>query len=79
MVPDTTLLGAKAPKPMAGYTETILRLIGVVFGALAKAVPERATAGPFGTINALSMAGHRANGSRWVMFNFFGGGLGGNP
>ncbi len=79
VVPETTLLGAKAPKPMAGYTETILRLIGVVFGALAKAVPERATAGPFGTINALSMAGHRANGSRWVMFNFFGGGLGGNP
>lgn len=79
VVPETTLLGAKAPKPMAGYTETILRLIGVVFGALAKAVPERATAGPFGTINALSMAGHRANGQRWVMFNFFGGGLGGNP
>lgn len=79
VIPETTLLGAKAPKPMAGYTETILRLIGVVFGALAKAVPERATAGPFGTINALSMAGHRANGQRWVMFNFFGGGLGGNP
>jgi N-methylhydantoinase B len=27
----------RAPKPMAGYTETILRVIGVVFGALAKA------------------------------------------
>lgn len=79
VIPDTTLLGARAPKPMAGYTETILRLIGVVFGALAKAVPERATAGPFGTINALSIAGHRADGSRWVMFSFFGGGLGGNP
>jgi N-methylhydantoinase B len=79
VVPDGSLLGAKAPKPMAGYTETILRLIGVVLGALAKAVPERATAAPFGTINALSMAGHRANGARWVMFNFFGGGLGGNP
>jgi N-methylhydantoinase B len=79
VVPDTTLLGATAPKPMAGYTETILRLIGVVFGALAKAVPERATAAPFGTINALSIAGHRANGQRWVMFSFFGGGLGGNP
>ena len=79
VIPDTTLLGARAPKPMAGYTETILRLIGVVFGALATAVPERATAGPFGTINALSVAGHRADGSRWVMFSFFGGGLGGNP
>ncbi|MCF4127957.1 hydantoinase B/oxoprolinase family protein [Methylobacterium sp. SyP6R] len=78
-VPETTLLGAGAPKPMAGYTETILRLIGVVLGALAEADPERATAAPFGTINALSLAGHREDGSRWVMFSFFGGGLGGNP
>jgi N-methylhydantoinase B len=79
VIPDTTLLGVKAPKPVGGYTETILRVIGAVFGALAKAIPERATAGPFGTINALSLAGHRDDGSRWVMFSFFGGGLGGNP
>lgn len=79
VIPPTTLLGATAPKPMAGYTETILRLIGVMLGALAKADPERATAAPFGTINALSFAGHRQDGSRWVMFSFFGGGLGGNP
>jgi N-methylhydantoinase B len=51
----------------------------VVFGALAKADPARATAAPFGTINALSIAGHRPGGERWVMFSFFGGGLGGNP
>jgi N-methylhydantoinase B len=79
VIPGTTLLAVKAPKPVGGYTETILRVIGVVFGALAKAVPERATAGPFGTINALSLAGHRDDGARWVMFCFFGGGLGGNP
>ena len=79
VIPATSLLGATAPKPVAGYTETILRLIGVVFGALAKADPARATAAPFGTINALSIAGHRGDGSRWVMFSFFGGGLGGNP
>jgi len=79
VIPSTTLLGVKAPKPVGGYTETILRVIGVVFGALAGADPSRATAGPFGTINALSLAGHRADESRWVMFSFFGGGLGGNP
>ena len=79
VIPDDTLLGVKPPKPVGGYTETILRVIGVVFGALAKADPTRATAGPFGTINALSLAGHRTDGSRWVMFSFFGGGLGGNP
>ncbi|WP_332119408.1 hydantoinase B/oxoprolinase family protein [Azorhizobium caulinodans] len=79
VIPETTLLGVKPPKPVGGYTETILRVIGVVFGALAKADPARATAAPFGTINALSLAGHRQDGSRWVMFSFFGGGLGGNP
>jgi len=79
VVPQTTLLAATEPRPMAGYTETILRLIGVMLGALAQADPARATAAPCGTINALSMAGNRADGSRWVMFNFFGGGLGGNP
>ena len=79
VVPDGSLLGVSAPKPVAGYTETILRLIGVVFGALAAADPSRATAAPFGTINALSLAGYRADGSRWVMLSFFGGGLGGNP
>jgi N-methylhydantoinase B len=78
-IPGVTFLGVGPPRPVAGYTETILRMIGVVFGALAKADPSRATAAPFGTINALSIAGHRANGERWVMFSFFGGGLGGNP
>jgi N-methylhydantoinase B len=79
VIPDTTLLGVSWPKPVGGYTETILRVIGVVFGAFAKILPERATAAPFGTINALSLAGYRAGGQRWVMFSFFGGGLGGNP
>lgn len=78
-IPETSLLHAKPPRPVGGYTETILRIIGVVFGALAEADPARATAAPFGTINALSLSGARANGSRFVMFSFFGGGMGGNP
>lgn len=79
IIPETTLLGVSPPKPVGGYTETILRVIGVVFGALGRAMPERAMAAPFGTINALSLAGYRNDGSRYVMFSFFGGGLGGNP
>jgi N-methylhydantoinase B len=79
VIPETTLLGVSAPKPVGGYTETILRVIDVVFGAFSKAAPERANGGPFATINALSLAGWRTNGQRWVMFCFFGGGLGGNP
>ena len=79
VVPDTTLLGVSAPRPVAGYTETILRVIDVIFGAFAKVAPERAQGSPFATINALSLAGWRANRERWIMFCFFGGGLGGNP
>jgi N-methylhydantoinase B len=79
VIPDTTLLGVSAPRPVGGYTETILRVIDTIFGAFAKAAPERANGSPFATINALSLAGWREHGKRWVMFCFFGGGLGGNP
>ena len=79
VVPDTTLLAVSAPRPVGGYTETILRVIDTVFGAFAKLAPERANGGPFATINALSLSGWREHGRRWVMFCFFGGGLGGNP
>jgi N-methylhydantoinase B len=76
VIPETTLLGVSAPRPVGGYTETILRLIGVIFGAIGKASPALALAAPFGTINALSIAGKRNDGTPFVMFSFFGGGLG---
>jgi len=79
VIPEPSILAATAPKPVGGYTETILRVIDVVFQALAKACPDRVNGCAYGTINALSLAGHRRDGRRWVMFSFFGGGLGGNP
>jgi N-methylhydantoinase B len=79
IIPDNTMLAVKAPKPVGGYTETILRIIDVVFGAVAQAAPERSNGCAYGTINALSLAGHRVDGRRWVMFSFFGGGHGGHP
>lgn len=79
IVPEGSILHAKPPRPTAGYTETILRLIDVVFSAFDKVAPGTANAHAYGTINALSLAGTRADGRRWVMFSFFGGGHGGNP
>jgi len=79
VIPEGSLLAARSPKPVGGYTETILRMIDVVFVALAKACPERVNGCAYGTINALSLAGHRKDGRRWVMFSFFGGGHGGHP
>jgi N-methylhydantoinase B len=79
VLPPGSLLDAERPKPTGGYTETILRIIDVLFCAFARIRPDRAVANAYGTINALSIAGRRADGQRWVMFSFFGGGHGGNP
>lgn len=79
VIPDDSLLAVSAPKPVGGYTETILRIIDLVFATLPQAAPERTNGCAYGTINALSLAGYRENGQRWVMFSFFGGGHGGHP
>ena len=73
-----SLLDAVWPRPVGGYTETILRMMDVIFRAVAEAAPERSYGCSYGTINALSIAGHRPGGERWVMFTFYGGGLGGS-
>ncbi|MEO1495128.1 MAG: hydantoinase B/oxoprolinase family protein, partial [Pseudomonadota bacterium] len=83
-IPEGSLLAATAPRPVGGYTETILRLIDLVFQAMAQIAPERSNGCAYGTINALSLSGHRtgkdgSTGARWVMFSFFGGGHGGHP
>jgi len=79
VIAEESLLSVGAPKPVGGYTETILRVIDIVFQALADAAPDMVNGCAYGTINALSLAGHRADGRRWVMFSFFGGGHGGHP
>ncbi|MDM0067723.1 hydantoinase B/oxoprolinase family protein [Variovorax sp. J31P207] len=82
VLPDRLVISAERPRPVGGYTETILRMIDVIFSAAAQADPTRAVAQAYGTINALSIAGHRSDagreGQRWVMFSFFGGGHGGH-
>jgi N-methylhydantoinase B len=79
VIPESSILSVKAPKPVGGYTETILRLIDLVFQAMAHASPTITNGCAYGTINALSLAGYREDGRRWVMFSFFGGGHGGHP
>jgi N-methylhydantoinase B len=80
VMPDDLIITASKPRPVGGYTETILRMIDVIFCATAMADPKRAMAQAYGTINALSLAGYKTNSQgkrqRWVMFSFFGGGHG---
>ncbi|NNE51423.1 MAG: hydantoinase B/oxoprolinase family protein [Sulfitobacter sp.] len=77
-IPEGSLLSAPFPAPVGGYTETILRMIDVIFAAASQAAPERVVANAYGTINALSISGKRDNGQPWVMFSFYGGGHGGS-
>ena len=79
IIDENSILSVQAPRPVGGYTETILRIIDLVFQALARASPELTNGCAYGTINALSLAGHKKDGNRWVMFSFFGGGHGGHP
>jgi N-methylhydantoinase B len=76
-IPEGGLLSAEFPRPTGGDTETILRMIDVIFQAFGQAAPDRVVANAYGTINALSIAGRRGDGRRWVMFSFYGGGHGG--
>jgi len=79
ILPAGSLLDAQRPRPTGGYTETILRIIDVLFCAFARIRPSNGFANAYGTINALCIAGRRGDGARWVFFSFFGGGHGGNP
>ncbi len=82
VIPDGLVISAQRPRPVGGYTETILRMIDVIFSAAALADEQLSLAHSYGTINALSLSGYRSDearkGERWVMFSFFGGGHGGH-
>ena len=77
-VPTSTFLHASLPRPVAGCAaEVSQRIIDVVLGALAQAMPERMSAGMFGTVNNLAIGGVDAERGAYVMYMFNGGGYGG--
>lgn len=78
IIPETTLLNVQPPRPVGGYLEVILRVISVIFGAMSKADAERAYAAPYGTVNCLAISGEKPNGDNYIMFMYYGGGLGGS-
>ena len=77
-VPQGSMLAVQYPSPVCGYTDVINRVIDVVFGALAQAVPERVPAAPFGTAGVTTVAGHRDDGQYYVAVYPYPGGYGGN-
>ncbi len=69
-VPDGCLLAVKYPTPVGGYLEVVGRLLDVVFGALAQAIPERAPAAPFGTTGVVTCGGRHPRTGRYFVAVF---------
>ena len=70
------LLNARKPAAVAaGNVETSTRVVDVVLGALAQAIPDRVPAASHGSMNNLAM-GSAAPGAVWDYYETIGGGMG---
>ncbi len=77
--PEGCLLNARRPAAVAaGNVETSTRVVDVVLGALAQAIPERIPAASHGSMNNLAL-GARGEGGEWDYYETMGGGMGGGP
>lgn len=74
--PQPCLINAQRPAAVAaGNVETSSRVVDVVLGALAQAIPERIPAASQGSMNNIAM-GARASSGNWDYYETIGGGMG---
>jgi N-methylhydantoinase B len=76
-IPAGCIMAAQYPSPVCGYTDVINRVIDVVFGTLAQAVPEITPAAPFGATGVTTVSGKREDGRYYVAVFPYPGGYGG--
>jgi N-methylhydantoinase B len=76
-IPAGTIVGARRPAAVAGgNVETSQRIVDVVFGALAQALPKIIPAASQGTMNSLSFGGVRQDGRPFTYYETIAGGNG---
>lgn len=74
--PEGCLVNAQRPAAVAaGNVETSTRIVDVVMGALAQAIPDKLAAASQGSMNNLAMGGE-VNGHAWDYYETIGGGMG---
>ncbi len=79
-VPAGSLLDAPWPSPVAGgNVETSQRVVDVLLGALARALPDRVPAASQGTMNNLALGGAGEGGRPFTYYETVAGGAGGHP
>jgi N-methylhydantoinase B len=81
VVPVGSVVGASAPAAVAGgNVETSQRIVDVLFGALAQALPDRCPAASQGTMNNIAMGGFdRVRNRAFAYYETMGGGMGARP
>ncbi len=76
-IPKPSILAAAYPSPVGGTTDVTQRVVDVVFGALAQAIPDLVPAAPFGTTGVLTVSGRRPDsGAYYVAVYPYPGGYG---
>ena len=72
-------MNAERPAAVAaGNVETSTRIVDVVMGALAQAIPQRIPAASHGSMNNVAMGSHRGT-VAWDYYETLGGGMGAGP
>ena len=75
--PSGSIVDANPPRAVAGgNVETSQRIVDVILGALAEALPDRVPAAGQGTMNNLTIGGERPDGSSFAYYETIGGGMG---
>jgi N-methylhydantoinase B len=81
IAPEGSLVNAQAPAAMAGgNVETSQRIVDVVLGALAQALPDRIPAASYGTMSNLTIGGvDPRTGQPFAYYETIAGGMGARP
>ena len=81
IIPEGTIMMAKFPAPMSGWSLPIPTVVDTIVAALAPAIPDRAPAAHLGVLGGtIIFSGmHPQSGQRFIVQSIEGGGWGGRP
>jgi N-methylhydantoinase B len=80
IAPQGTIVNAVSPAPVAGgNVETSQRIVDVLLGALAQALPEQIPAASQGTMNNITIGGKDQHGNPFTYYETIAGGMGARP
>jgi N-methylhydantoinase B len=78
--PPKTIVNCMAPAPVSARTETCQRIVDVIFGAMAGALPDRVLAACNSTLNGINISGVDPRSKEFYVYpETIGGGMGARP